>query len=378
MSEHLSPDYRDYFETLERRLSEEEDPSTPQRKPEKASGNEAIRPQRPSVRRGRRRLNPRAVAVLLAILAVVVIGIIRFCRPQKALPSVGTPEQTQTQTPADEAAPTNEETVVFSETDKTAAIPDSNDAQSALVVCAETREIVAAREPHQRLHPASLTKMMTLLEAVETAEDLQDKFIMTAEITDAAYLAKASLAGFSAGEEVTVKDLLYGTILESGADAALGVAVHLAGSEENFVARMNRRAQELGLQDTHFENVTGLYSEGHYSSAYDMAVILYTAMKNPVCREILSTFQYTTAATKQHPDGIQLQGTLFSYMYGTEPETATILGGKTGFINESKYCIASFGKNNETGTEYIAVTLKNSTRWPAVFGQIDLYKTFAK
>ncbi|MGN0493865.1 MAG: hypothetical protein ACI4F7_09480, partial [Acutalibacteraceae bacterium] len=110
---------------------------------------------------------------------------------------------------------------------------------------------------------------------------------------------------------------------------------------------------------------------------YDMAIILETALKNPICKKVISTYQYTTSKTEQHPNGIPLSATLFEYMYGTEPETATILGGKTGFVNESGYCIATYGTNNTTGNEYIAVTLKNSSRWPAFYGQIDLYKQFA-
>ena len=141
---------------------------------------------------------------------------------------------------------------------------------------------------------------------------------------------------------------------------------------------MNEKVQELGLEDTHFDNVTGLHSENNYSTAYDMAVILDTALKNDLCKKILSTYRYTTASTEHHPEGILLSSTLFTYMYGTEPGTATILGGKTGFVNESGYCIASYGKNNKNGNEYIVVTLSNSARMPAFFGQIDLYKEFAK
>ena len=141
---------------------------------------------------------------------------------------------------------------------------------------------------------------------------------------------------------------------------------------------MNKKVKELGLKNTHFDNVTGLHSEQNYSTAYDMAVILDAALQNELCKKVLSTYQHTTAVTAQHPEGILLSSTLFNYMYGTEPVTATILGGKTGFVNESGYCIASYGAANENGTEYIVVTLGNSARWPAFYGQIDLYKEFAK
>lgn len=219
---------------------------------------------------------------------------------------------------------------------------------------------------------------MTLIVASENITDYSDTFTMTLDITDPLYVAGASVAGFLKDEEISMTDLLYGLILPSGADAAMGLAEKISGSEPAFVRLMNEKAEELGLEDTHFSNVSGLFDSEQYTSAYDMAIILETAIQDPLRRKILSTYQYTTAPTPQHPEGIALSSTLFDYMYGTEPETATIQGGKTGFINEAGYCIASYGANNTTGNEYIVVTLKNSSRNPAIFGQIDLYKQFAK
>ena len=219
---------------------------------------------------------------------------------------------------------------------------------------------------------------MTLLCAVENIEDVNDTFTMTYEITDPLYVSDASVAGFLNNEKVTMTDLLYGMILPSGADAAIGLAVKIAGSEEAFVKLMNDKVKELGLENTNFTNVSGLYDQNNYSTAYDMAIILDCAMENELCRKVLSTYQYTTQKTPQNPEGILLQSTLFSYMYGTEPETATVLGGKTGFVNESGYCIASFGENKSQTEEYIVITMGNSSKWPAFYGQIDLYKKFAK
>ena len=200
---------------------------------------------------------------------------------------------------------------------------------------------------------------------------------MTLDITDPLYVAEASVAGFLNGEVISMTDLLYGLILPSGADAAVALTQKISGGETEFVKLMNAKAKELGLKDTRFANATGLFDKEQYTTAYDMAIILETALKNPICKKVISTYQYTTSKTEQHPEGIPLSATLFEYMYGTEPETATILGGKTGFVNESGYCIASYGTNNTTGNEYIVVTLKNSSRWPAFHGQIDLYKQFA-
>lgn len=263
-------------------------------------------------------------------------------------------------------------------TDQTAEIPQSNDAQYAIIIDKSDNTVVAARNAKKRAYPASTTKIMTLLTAVDLISDYDDTFTMTLDITDPLFVEGASVAGFLNGEKVNMTDLLYGTILPSGADAAMGLAIKLAGSEKAFVKLMNKKVAELGLKNTHFDNVTGLHSENNYSTAYDMAIILDAALQNEVCKKVLSTYQYTTAVTQQHPEGILLSSTLFTYMYGTEPKTATILGGKTGFVNESGYCIASYGTNNENGNEYIVVTFNNSARMPAFFGQIDLYKEFAK
>ena len=141
---------------------------------------------------------------------------------------------------------------------------------------------------------------------------------------------------------------------------------------------MHKRVEEMGLKGTHFTNVSGLFNEENYSTAYDMAVITEYALRDELCKKVLSTYQHTTKKTPQNPDGITLSGTLFSYMYGDEPVTAEIMGGKTGYVNESGYCICTFGKNTANTEEYIVVTMGSSSKWPAFYGQIDLYKEFAK
>lgn len=363
-------DYSEYLKALEERhynrpQKREEAPSEPS---EKTPREEAPAPVR---RGGRVKIRKSVLALLLALVTVIVIFAVVPKKEPAPDPAPSVPEQTD----ADEKVP---EKIEFKFKNDTPDIPGGNDAGAAIMVNLDTGEVVAARNPHQKMYPASTTKVMTLLVAVENITDFNETFKMSYQITDPLYVQGASAAGFLSGEEITLTDLLYGSILPSGAEASVGIAVHLAGSEAAFVELMNEKVEELGLENTHFANVTGLHSTENYSTAHDMAVIITAAMKNEVCREILSTYQHRTAVTPQHPEGILLTSTLFSHMYGTEPETATILGGKTGFVSQSKYCIASFGKNNENGTEYVAVTLGNSSLWPAINGQIELYKQLAK
>ncbi len=253
---------------------------------------------------------------------------------------------------------------------------DINSHFVAVLNC-ETNEIIASKQMNEKIYPASLTKIMTLLVAFENNEDLSKTFTVTNAIIDPLYRAEATLAGFVDGEEVSITDLLYGTVLPSGAEAAECVAIATAGSVDNFLKMMNKKVKELGLKNTHFANVTGLHDKQNYSTAYDMAVILKAALEHDLCRKILGTYQYTTAPTNKHPNGISLTGTLFSYMYGTEPEGSDILGGKTGYTDQSGYCIATFGKS-DGGREYIAVTAKGDSRWPAVYDQINLFTIYAK
>lgn len=362
-------DYQDYFKTLEQRISNNK-PESPEIKKSPA----------PKKRRGRYKvIRLRPVYLLCFLIAAVILAV---AVSVAAKPKSNPKPQNNSVSGEEYASPPvkeNEEPPLsFEFADNLTEIPASNDAAGAVVINYDSAEVIAARNPHERYYPASTTKVMTLLVAVENMKRYSDTFKFSYEIIDPLYLQQATLAGFKNGEEVNMTDLLYGTILPSGADAAVGLAMSVAGTEEAFVELMNKRVEKLGLKNTHFANVTGLHDPDNYTSAYDMAVILGTAMENTVCKKVLSTYQYTASPTEQHPEGLKMECTLFKNMYGTEPETATVMGGKTGFVNESGYCIASYGHNNTTQTKYIVVTMKNSGRLPAFLGQINLYKEFAK
>ncbi len=260
-------------------------------------------------------------------------------------------------------------------TDETAAIPATADAAYAILVDVTENRVVAAKGADVRTYPASVTKVMTLLVAVENITDFSDTFTMTYAITDPLYVQNATVAGFSNNEAVVLEDLLYGTILPSGADACQALAEYVAGTDAAFVEMMNARALELGLKNTHFTNTSGLHHPDHYTTAEDMAVILRAAMENEHCRQVLSTYQYTTAVTPQHPEGILLTSTLFSRMYGTEPDGATVIAGKTGYTTEAGHTVASFAEGMD-GHEYILVTLKGTNKWEATYDAIELYTQF--
>ena len=194
------------------------------------------------------------------------------------------------------------------EKEEAAKAPDYVDSQYAILVNTDTGEILAERNAFDRIVPASMTKVMTLLVAVEQMqnpeENLKDKVTITQEICDESYRSGSSFVGYGVDDEATVEDLLYGAILPSGADAAMALAEYTSGSQEAFAELMNQKAKELGISDTtHFTNCVGLYNEAHHCTVRDMAVILNAAMENELCREVLDARTYETAPTQEHPEG---------------------------------------------------------------------------
>lgn len=247
----------------------------------------------------------------------------------------------------------------------------------AILIDVDSGEILAERNAHVRMNPASMTKILTALVAAEQAEDLDDKLIVTREITDYGYINDCSSAGFVIDERVSVRDLLYGTILPSGADAAVGLAVYVSGSQEAFVELMNERLKELGLSKTaHFTNCVGVFDENHYCTAYDIAMILEAAIDNEICREVMSTRIHTTEKTLQNPEGLELSN-WFIRRIEDKDSGGKVLGGKTGYVAQSGNCAASFAAL-DNGRNLVCVTANASGKWRCIEDHVKLYKQFSR
>ena len=164
----------------------------------------------------------------------------------------------------------------------------------------------------------------------------------------------ATQAGFQPGESVRVRDLVYGVMLPSGAECCLALADEASGSEEAFVEKMNKKAKSIGMKDTHFMDCTGLHDPEHYSTAYDIALLLKYALHNDTFREVAESHFHSTPATNVHPDGITYYSTMFKNMSDTSVTGGEILGGKTGYTSEAGHCLASFAQIYDR--EYILVT----------------------
>lgn len=245
-----------------------------------------------------------------------------------------------------------------------------------VLIDVDKKEIIAEKEANTIISPASMTKILTLLVAAEHVTDLEDTFTITREITDYSYSNDCSAVGFDDGETVTVKDLLYGTILPSGADAAAGLAYYVSGSLEGFVELMNDKLEELGISDTaHFTNCVGLYDEQHYCTVYDMAVILEAAISNDLCKEVLSAHTYATTPTEQHPEGITISN-WFLRRIEDKQTPGEVMCAKTGFVNQSGNCAASY-EETENG-RYICVTANAHSSWRAIYDHVEIYNNYTK
>lgn len=236
-------------------------------------------------------------------------------------------------------------------------------------------EVLAQRDGWSRINPASMTKILTVLVAAEHITDMDGTFTMTIDITDYSFVNDCSNVGFEVGEVIPVEDLFYGTALKSGADAALGLAVYVAGSHEAFVDMMNDKLVELGLSETsHFTNCIGLYDENHYSTPYDMAVILKEAADNEFCRKVLSEHRYVTTSTAEHPGGIDISN-LFLRRIEDRDTHGEVLCAKTGYVDQSKNCAASLASDHD-GREYICVTAGSDSAWICIRDQVALYQRY--
>lgn len=204
-------------------------------------------------------------------------------------------------------------------------------------------------------YPASLTKIMTAMVAIENIEDLSSEMTLDTEMFDYISQNSAATAGYEAGETVKAIDMLYGLLLPSGAECAIGLAKFVAGSETAFVKLMNEKAVELGLTGTHFVNSTGLHDLNHYTTAKDMAALLRYALTNTTFRQIFITQEYYASPTNLHPDGLTFTHTVFSSFRREGLDSGYITGGKTGYTDQAKQCMAVLAEKD--GVEYILIVM---------------------
>ncbi|MBS6207647.1 MAG: D-alanyl-D-alanine carboxypeptidase [Firmicutes bacterium] len=230
-----------------------------------------------------------------------------------------------------------------SDSSDVSGVPDV-EAKSAIILCGDTGEIIWEKNADEKMEPASMTKLMTALLAVENLKPDQE-----VEVTGEAAAMPETKIYLQTGEKITVEELLYGLLLESGNDAAIALAIATAGSVEDFAAMMNERAKEIGCTNTNFVNPSGLADENHYSTARDMVMIAKEALSNETVRKIAGTAEHTIPATNAYEER-NLENTNY-FLKGVDKEVNGkkikvdkydgVFGGKTGYVGEDKAALVT-------------------------------------
>jgi len=235
--------------------------------------------------------------------------------------------------------------------------------ESAVLIDAKTGDILYEKDKDALKEPASTTKMITCLLALENLP--LDKVITIDPISP---FTGGSRISVIEGEELTTEQLVYSLMLLSANDAAVALAIEISGSVENFAALMNQRAAELGAKNPSFKNPNGLHEDGHLASAYDLAMIAKGAMENPEFRKIVSTLQYTIPATNKQPERDYIRNTnLLLFDSNTKVPVRGVMtpakydgatGIKTGYTSNAGGCLVASAERD--GTELIAVVMKST------------------
>ncbi len=246
---------------------------------------------------------------------------------------------------------------------------------------ADTGEILIERDADKVVYPASMTKVLTVLTAMDyiTEDKLDDHIFVCQETMNYVYKHDCSRVGFVLNQEVCVKDLIYGTIVCSGGDAALELAKYCCGSVDTFVEQMNKKVEEMGLSETaHFTNPVGIFDENLHCRVKDIGIIMCAAMQNEFLRDVLKTRIYTTTVYTDDEEIKPLEVSNWFIRRIEDKETnGTIVGAKTGFVNQSRNCAVSY-MVSDSGKNYVCVTGMAPNAWRAIYDHVALYRSYTK
>ena len=223
----------------------------------------------------------------------------------------------------------------------------------------------------EKVSIASITKVMSAITVLDHCDDLDEMITIKEKVFDGT--EGYSMMGLQVGDCISIKDLLYGLMLPSGADAANALALYTAGSIPKFAEMMNKKAKELKMNDSHFDNPVGADSKKNYATANDLTKLLLYGLDNPVFKEIYTTRKYRI----EHLD-IDLESTLLYYQENYDFDISKILGSKTGFTYDAGPCLSSIAEYE--GIHYLMIVLGSDVekRYSAVQDSLTLYDYYAK
>ena len=222
----------------------------------------------------------------------------------------------------------------------------------------------------KEVNVASLTKIMTTIVAIENIKDLNEKVTVMEEAFSG--IQEYTQVGLKVGDVVTYKDLLYGIMLPSGADAVNVMAIKLVGSTDKFVSLMNDKVKELGLKHTHFDNAIGMDSKDNYSSAHDVAETLIYALKNDTFKEIFTARTYKIEAINK-----TISSTLIGYSRSYGLDITNIDGAKSGFTDGAGLCLASVSTIDDVRYLLVTIHADTTSRSNAVRDSLEIYDYYS-
>ena len=233
--------------------------------------------------------------------------------------------------------------------------------QKGLLLDLDDRKVLYSKQAVEKVYPASITKIMTAMLALKYG-NMDDTVTISQE--NVTLESGSQVAGFMEGDQVTMDQLLHCLLVYSANDAASAIAEHVGGSTDKFVEMMNSFAAELGCTGTHFTNPHGLQDENHYTTPYDIYLMLKEALNYPEFTDITQMSSYTV--TYKHSDGSDASTTLTAtdhYLTGeaTTPKDVTILGGKTGTTDKAGNCLALLSQN-AYGKPFISIVMGASSK----------------
>lgn len=251
--------------------------------------------------------------------------------------------------------------------------PEANlapSARSAILMDADSGTVIYEKNSHDKLPPASITKVMTLLLIMEAIDDGKIKLSDMVRTSDYAASMGGSQIFLEPGEEMSVDDMLKGIALASGNDASVAMAEKLAGTEQQFVAMMNERAQQLGMNDTQFANPNGLPVANHFTSAHDIAVMSRELLKHSEVTKYTGLYQDYLRKTSEKPFWLVNTNKLVRFYSGAD-------GLKTGYTSEAKYCLSATAKRENMRVIAVVMGEPNTKTRNAEVSQMFDY-TFAQ
>ena len=225
--------------------------------------------------------------------------------------------------------------------------------------------------PDGKIYPTSMVKLMTALVAIENG-DLDDMVTVTRSVLNKVPIGIVGI-DLKVGEEISLRDLLYGTMVASATDAAVVAAAHVGSSVESFLQMMNDKAAELGCKNTHYGNVHGLHDEQTYTTARDIARITEAALENEVFREMFCTVEYTMAETNKHEQRTIITSNNMMNPQKSKYYDKRVTGGRTGATDQGGRCLTLTAEKD--GMEILCV-LMGATPTMAANGSIDAYGSF--